>query len=103
MERERRECASLTKIMTAFVVLNLMDRWTIEDKTLVKVGSDAASVIGTSAELQEGDTLTLWQLLYGLMLPSGNDSAHQLAEFFGTKLKKEAEERYEKEGKELEE
>ena len=45
--------------MTAFVVLNLMDRWTIEDKTLVKVGSDAASVIGTSAELQEGDTLTL--------------------------------------------
>jgi D-alanyl-D-alanine carboxypeptidase len=59
MERERRECASLTKIMTAFVVLNLMDRWTIEDKTLVKVGSDAASVIGTSAELQEGDTLTL--------------------------------------------
>lgn len=37
------------------------------------------------------------------MLPSGNDSAHQLAEFFGSKLKKEAEERYEKEGKELEE
>lgn len=37
------------------------------------------------------------------MLPSGNDSAHQLAEYFGTKLKKEAEERYEKEGKELEE
>lgn len=60
MERERRECASLTKIMTAYVVLTLMERWSIEDKTLVKVGSDAASVIGTSAELLEGDTLTIW-------------------------------------------
>ena len=59
MERERRECASLTKIMTAYVVLTLMERWSIEDKTLVKVGSDAASVIGTSAELLEGDTLTI--------------------------------------------
>ena len=43
--------------MTAFVVLKLLDRFSIEDSTLIKVGADAASVIGTSAELVEGDTL----------------------------------------------
>ena len=60
MEKERRECASLTKIMTIFVVLRLLERFNIEDSTLVKIGGDAASVIGTSAELHEGDTLTIW-------------------------------------------
>lgn len=95
-ERDRRECASLTKIMTCFVVLRLLERFDMEDSKLVTVGSDAASVIGTSAELVEGDTLTIWQLLYGLMLPSGNDSAHQLAEFFGGYLMKDAEEREKK-------
>jgi len=59
MEKERREVASLTKIMTAFVVLKLLDRFSIEDTFLIKVGADAASVIGTSAELVEGDTLTI--------------------------------------------
>jgi|TARA_B110000240_G_C13182287_1_gene318278 serine-type D-Ala-D-Ala carboxypeptidase (penicillin-binding protein 5/6) len=59
MEKERREVASLTKIMTAFVVLKLLDRFSIEDTTLIKVGSDASSVIGTSAELVEGDTLSI--------------------------------------------
>ena len=59
MEKERREVASLTKIMTAYVVLKLMDRFSIEDSTLIKVGGDAASVIGTSAELVEGDTLSI--------------------------------------------
>lgn len=59
MEKERREVASLTKIMTAFIVLKLLDRFSIEDSTLIKVGGDAASVIGTSAELVEGDTLTI--------------------------------------------
>lgn len=58
-ERDRRECASLTKIMTCFVVLRLLERFDMEDSKLVTVGSDAASVIGTSAELVEGDTLTI--------------------------------------------
>lgn len=103
MEREKRECASLTKIMTAYCVLILTEKWNIEDKTLIRVSEDAAGVIGTSAELLAGDTISIRQLLYGLLLPSGNDAAHQLAEYFGTRLKKEAEERHEKEQKEWEE
>ena len=59
LERERRECAGLTKIMTCFVVLRLMERWNIDEGTLITVGADASSVIGTSAELLEGDTLTI--------------------------------------------
>lgn len=59
MERDRRECASLTKIMTCFVVLRLMERFKIDQETLITIGQDAANVNGTSAELVEGDTLTL--------------------------------------------
>lgn len=57
MEKEKRECASLTKIMTAYVVLTLMEKFSITDTTLISVSSDAASVAGTSADLLEGDTL----------------------------------------------
>ena len=59
MERDRREAASLTKIMTCFVVLRLMERFKVEEDTLITVGQDASNVNGTSAELVEGDTLTL--------------------------------------------
>jgi D-alanyl-D-alanine carboxypeptidase (penicillin-binding protein 5/6) len=36
--------------------------------------------------LRAGDILTVEQLLYGLMLPSGNDASFALAQFFGRKL-----------------
>lgn len=39
---------------------------------------------GTSAELVAGDTLTVEELLYGLMLPSGNDAAITLAIWGGS-------------------
>ena len=86
--------------MTAYTVLKLMERWKVDETTLLTVSGDAAGVIGTSADLLEGDTLQIWQLLHGLMLPSGNDAAHLLAEYFGGLLKKDAEEREEKERKE---
>lgn len=39
---------------------------------------------GTSAELVNGDVITVEQLLYGLMLPSGNDAAVSLATWGGS-------------------
>lgn len=36
--------------------------------------------------LVAGDTLTIEQLLYGLMLPSGNDASYCLANYFGAIL-----------------
>lgn len=58
-ERDRRECASLTKMMTCYVVLRLMVRFSVVDSKLITIGDDAAGVIGTSAELIAGDTLTI--------------------------------------------
>ena len=49
----------------------------------VKVTKFAAKTGGTTANLQEGDILNLRQLFHGMMLPSGNDAAYTLAEFFG--------------------
>lgn len=42
---------------------------------------------GTSAELVEGDQYTVLELLYGMMLPSGNDAATALAKWGGVILK----------------
>ena len=59
LEKERREAASLTKIMTCYLVLQLMDRFGVDESTLIEISHDASSVQGTSADLVEGDTLTI--------------------------------------------
>jgi D-alanyl-D-alanine carboxypeptidase len=38
---------------------------------------------GTSAKLLEGDSLSIMNLIYGMMLPSGNDAAQTLGIYFG--------------------
>ena len=84
---QQREIASLTKIMTALTVLNLIEEkqmGTLND--LVTISKTAAKMTGTSAELCEGDQISIRDLLYGLMLPSGNDAAWALAEYFGKKI-----------------
>ena len=84
LERERREIASLTKIMTCYVVLNLIERFKIDERNeMIEISEQAADTSGTTAELKPGDVLSLWDLLHGLMLPSGNDAAMTLAENFG--------------------
>jgi D-alanyl-D-alanine carboxypeptidase (penicillin-binding protein 5/6) len=49
----------------------------------VKVGPNAAGVEGSSIYLKAGETWTLEDLLYGLMLQSGNDAAVAIAEHIG--------------------
>ena len=49
----------MTKIMTAYTVFKLMERLGTDETTLITVSSEAAGVIGTSAELLEGDTLQI--------------------------------------------
>lgn len=46
---------------------------------------------GTSAELYEGDIYTIRQLLYAMMLPSGNDAAIALAKWAGRLLRTDRE------------
>lgn len=83
-----REIASLTKIMTCHLVLTLIDRYSesVSINSMVEVSEKAAKTSGTSAKLKTGDVLSVKSLLYGLMLPSGNDASVVLAEFFGNIL-----------------
>ena len=70
--------ASTTKIMTALVVAeqcNVLDR--------VRISKPAVGIEGSSMYLREGEVLTVQELLYGLMLHSGNDAAVALAIYCG--------------------
>ena len=77
---ERLYPASITKVMTALVALKygtLTDRVTVtEDAVITESGA-------TLCGIEPGDVLTLEQLLYGLMLPSGNDAGAAIAVYVG--------------------
>ncbi len=76
-ETEERAIASTTKIMTALLALRsakLTDRVTVRREHLRE---------GSSMYLTAGETLTMEALLYGLMLPSGNDAAECIADYCG--------------------
>ncbi|KAL4430249.1 hypothetical protein ABPG74_014808 [Tetrahymena malaccensis] len=88
-----RQMASLTKIMTLYVSLKVIQALDISPfRTYVEVSKKAASMNGTSARLLEGDRLSLWDLMHGMMLPSGNDAATALAENLGVFLYYQSEE-----------
>ena len=75
---ERSLIASTTKIMTALIVCeqcNVLDR--------MRIPKEAVGIEGSSMYLQEGEILTIQELLYGLMLHSGNDAAVALAIYCG--------------------
>ncbi|MFG2404831.1 D-alanyl-D-alanine carboxypeptidase family protein [Streptomyces brevispora] len=87
----RRSTGSTTKIMTARVVLaekglNLDSKVTIQKAYSDYIVSKGAS----SARLIVGDKVTVRQLMYGLMLPSGCDAAYALADKFGSGSTREA-------------
>ena len=83
---ERREMASTTKIMTAYVVLNMVEEQPQIRQELVTFSRRADQTIGSSCTVREGEQLSVDELLYGLLLPSGNDASVALAEHFGGKL-----------------
>lgn len=73
---ERRPIASLTKLMTAYIVLKEND-----PTAIVTVSANAASAEGSQMGLNSGEQITVKNLLYGLFIESGNDAAVALAEF----------------------
>ncbi|TDC97789.1 D-alanyl-D-alanine carboxypeptidase [Nonomuraea deserti] len=84
--RERMPVASLTKTMTAYVVLKSAKptdvvRIKAEDVAYAEDGG------GTTADLRPGDRITVGELMYALMLPSGADAAHALARTYGPGVK----------------
>jgi len=71
---EKRLIASTTKIMTCIIVLENCD---IEKN--ITVGDEVLSMYGTNIYIKNGEVLKIKDLLYGLMLRSGNDAAITLA------------------------
>ena len=74
-ENEKRKMASTTKIMTAIVVL---ENTNLDD--IVTISSKAAGTGGSRLGLHKDDKISIQDLLYGLLLCSGNDAAVALAE-----------------------
>ena len=74
-ENNKVKMASTTKIMTAIVIIETSQL----DKT-IEVSKKAANTGGSKLGLKTGDKISVLDLLYGLMLCSGNDAAVALAE-----------------------
>lgn len=73
---QRMAPASVTKIFTALVTLQLVDP---KHRVIARFDPEELDPDGTAMGLLPGDEVTIEDLLYGLMLPSGNDAALVLA------------------------
>lgn len=73
---KKRKIASITKIMTAIIALesNKLDQ-------LVEITQEMIETEGSSIYLEVGEKITLRELIYGLLLRSGNDAAQAIAIF----------------------
>ena len=77
-EMNKTKMASTTKIMTAMVVIENTDL-----NNIVEVSRKAAGTGGSRLKINAGDKISVKNLLYGLLLCSGNDAAVALAEYVG--------------------
>lgn len=77
-ENSKKKMASTTKIMTATIII---EKCNLSDT--IEISKKAAGTGGSRLGLKTGDKITILDLLYGLMLRSGNDAAVALAEYAG--------------------
>lgn len=71
-------------MMTLLTALRLSEKYNVQIKnTYFRISIQAANIIGTIAQLDPKQWITVEDLLYGLMLPSGNDASMVLAENLG--------------------
>ena len=83
----KRECASLTKMMTFATAWSVYQKYFPESTTVeIEVPKYCSKTPGTTANLRKREKLKMHQLFYAMLLPSGNDAALTLADFFGNVL-----------------
>lgn len=78
--------ASTTKLMTAYLVLRYAAAHPEVLDEVVTFSARADETSGSTAAVRTGESLPVRDLMYGLMLPSGNDASVALAEHFGARL-----------------
>lgn len=79
----KREPASLTKIMTAYIVASELKAGNIHMEDMVNISRDAHNTGGSRMFIREGDRISVGNLLTGMIVDSGNDAAIALAEYIG--------------------
>lgn len=84
-----RDIASLTKMMTLFVVKQCIRHNLCTPQDIISVPKEATLLGGTTAHLKSNDSLGIIDLLHGMMLNSGNDAAYTLADYCGGKMLKD--------------
>jgi D-alanyl-D-alanine carboxypeptidase (penicillin-binding protein 5/6) len=72
-------------MMTAFLVARLAEDEPQVLDEMVTFSARADKTSGSTSGVREGEKLSVGELLYGLMLPSGNDASVALAEHFGAR------------------
>ena len=78
---EKREVASITKLMTALLVLEALERGDVQLSDSVQVSQNAAAMKGSQALLDANATYSLEDLLRTTIMASANDSAVALSEY----------------------
>ncbi|WP_197524698.1 serine hydrolase [Botrimarina hoheduenensis] len=81
-----RDPASTTKIMTAYLVTKLAEENADVLSEVITFSERADNTTGSTADVRVGERVSTGELLYGLMLPSGNDASVAFAEHFGNRF-----------------
>jgi D-alanyl-D-alanine carboxypeptidase (penicillin-binding protein 5/6) len=79
--------ASTTKMMTAWLIAKEAEKTPEVLGEILTYSPRADGTIGSTSEVRAGESLTVRDALYGLMLPSGNDASVAFAEHFGERLR----------------
>ena len=77
---EQRPCASITKVMTMLLVCEAIDNGKISLDDTVTASAHAASMGGSDIWLEEGETMSVHDLIKATVVASANDAAVALAE-----------------------
>lgn len=75
------EPASVTKLMTCYIIFDEIDKGNLKPSDLVTVSKKAWEMKGSQMFLKVGDKVSVDKLLHGLITASGNDAAVALAEY----------------------
>lgn len=80
-ENTRLDIASITKLMTIFIILNKIRNQELEWGDMIQVNKQAVKLLGSKVPLQAGHSYSVEDLFKGILICSGNDAAFTIAEY----------------------
>lgn len=80
---EKRAMASMTKIMTMLLIMENLDKGNIKLTDEVYISKNASGMGGSQIFIEEGDYITVEDLLKGIAVGSANDASVAMAEYIG--------------------